>query len=154
MPQTDDDGVPLATARELVERFLELWATQDVPETLALFTEDAVSIVHLTEGNVSASGTKIGREQISEALYGNLAVWYYKVFRPTNVVVDGNVGRVQVAFEYVHLETREIFASTMRIVITTWAGRICRIEFFHDAPRVAAFMTFLDERRQQLKSGS
>jgi ketosteroid isomerase-like protein len=148
-PNDDERPSPLAATKTLVERFLTLWATQDVPETMVLFAEDAVSYVHLDEANIAASGPKCGHEEISAALYGNLAVWHTRVFKPTSVVIEGHIGRVQVDFEYEHLEEREVFASTMRIVITVRDELISHIEFFHDGPRVAAFMKLLDERRRQ-----
>jgi ketosteroid isomerase-like protein len=148
-PNDDARPPPLAATRTLVDRFLTLWAAQDVVETVALFALDAVSYVHLDEDNIPASGPKRGREEISEALYGNLAIWHVRVFKPTSIVIEGSIGRVQVDFEYEHLIEREVFASTMRIIVTVCDDLISHIEFFHDGPRVTAFMKLLDDRQRR-----
>jgi ketosteroid isomerase-like protein len=62
------------------------------------------------------------------------------LFRPFAVRVDGNVSYNQVEFMYRHRATGEMLSGRFRLVLHFEGNVIRRIEEYHDAERVNAFM--------------
>jgi ketosteroid isomerase-like protein len=152
-PHDEPHRTTLSGTRAIVEQFMGYWAVQDVTETVALLADDAVSVVYLDDARIAMSGEIVGRDAITEGLYGNLATWHYRTFDWAISGVDGDTARVHITFDYLHQKTEIAFAGTMRMVITVHDDQIVRVECFNDGPRATAYMTLIAEREAAIARG-
>jgi ketosteroid isomerase-like protein len=149
----DESWIDEATTQAVAENFCRYWAVQDVEQTVALLSENVISVVHLDDSARGMSGVRAGRDAIAEGLYGNLATWHYLKFAWKLTGVKGETARVHIAFDYMHQRTGLRHEGTMRKVLTVLGGSITRIEVHHDAPAIAAYMQLVRAREAELDAG-
>lgn len=132
--------------RSLVAAFLAHWRVQDVEMTLAHTSEDIVYALYISEHALPYGGETSGKASIRNVLYAILAEFDYLKYDPTIVAVDDDVVRAQVQFTYHHRLTGENLAGSKRLVFTVRDGLVVRIEEYHDAGMVEAFMRLTAHR--------
>ncbi len=132
--------------RAIVASFFEYWKAQDVDMALSLATEDVVYNLYLSNSAVPHGGETRGRERCREVLYGVLADFDYLLYAPTIVNDDGDVVRAHVEFRYHHRRTGGLLAGTKRMVFTVTDDLISRVDEYHDAGMVEAFMRLTRHR--------
>ena len=81
-------------------------------------------------------------------LYSILEEFDYLSYAPTMVGVRGAVVRAHVRFKYQHRRTGGILEGTRRLVFRVRDGQIVRIDGYHDAHLVEAFMRLTRYRLQ------
>jgi ketosteroid isomerase-like protein len=133
-------------SRSLVAAFLARWRVQDVEMTLEYTNEDIVYALYISDTALPYGGETRGKANIRNVLYAILAEFDYLKYEPTIVAVDGDVVRAQVQFIYHHRLTGENLAGSKRLVFTVRDGLIVRIEEYHDAGMVEAFMRLTAHR--------
>ena len=93
----------------------------------------------------SAARTR-GREAYRNLLFTILADFDFLTYEPTIVSVNGRLVRAHVHFKYLHRPTGETLEGTRRLVFTIRHGLILRIDGYHDARLVDAFVRLTQHR--------
>ena len=114
--------------------------------TMEYTNENIVYALYISETALPYGGETRGKANIRNVLYAILAEFDYLMYEPTIVAVDGDVVRAQVQFIYHHRLTGENLSGSKRLVFTVRDGLIVRIEEFHDAGMVEAFMRLTAHR--------
>ncbi len=128
------------SSREVVEDFFAYWGAQDVELTTALFHEGIVYKLHVVSADLPFGGVWRGREACRDTMFSILQEFDYLRYEPTIVSVRGNVVRAQIRFAYQHRRTGGVLEGTRRLVFRVRGNRIVRIDGYHDAQLVEAFM--------------
>jgi ketosteroid isomerase-like protein len=137
-------------SRAVVNSFFTYWTVQDVEMALSLASEDVVYMLHISGAALPHGGETRGRDNCRDALYNVLAQFDYLRYEPTIVSADGDVVRAQVHFAYRHRATGEILSGSKRMVFTVKNGQIVRVDGYHDAAMVEAFMRLAAHRAQTI----
>jgi ketosteroid isomerase-like protein len=133
-------------SREVVEAFFTYWGVQDVELTSALFADDIVYKLHWTTDNFPFGREWRGAEACRQALFSTLAEFDYLSYVSTIVSAQRDVVRAQVQFVYRHRRTGGVLEGTRRFVFKVRNGMIVRIEGYHDARLIDAFMRLTESR--------
>lgn len=128
------------SSREVVETFFAYWGAQDVELATALFHDGIVYKLHVVSADMPFGGEWRGREACRHTMFSILEEFDYLRYEPTIVSVRGSVIRAQVRFTYQHRRTGGILEGTRRLVFRVKGDRIVRIDGYHDAQLVEAFM--------------
>jgi ketosteroid isomerase-like protein len=124
----------------VVQDFTRFWSAQDVDLSVGLLAEDAVWDLRVSQTALSFAGETVGRENIRAGFFAILAQWDYIVFEPTILGFEDGIGRIQVKFHYRHRASGNDLAGSFRANLAVSEDEITRIDEFHDAPMVEAFM--------------
>jgi ketosteroid isomerase-like protein len=138
------------SSRATVASYLACWSVQDVDMALQHFDDDIVCTLYVSEAALSFGGETRGKANVRNVLYGLLAQFDYLKHEPTIVAVEGDVVRVQVQFVYHHRDTGGNLAGSKRLVFTVKNDLIVRVEEFHDAAMVEAFMRLTADRARTM----
>ena len=134
--------------RAVVGSFLACWSVQDVEMTVAHVHEDFVYALYISETALPYGGETRGRDNVRAVLYAILAEFDYLRYEPEIISVEGDVVRVAATFVYHHRRTGEDLSGTKRMVFQLSDGRIARIDEYHDAAKVEAFMRLAAQRTE------
>lgn len=133
-------------ARDVVASFLACWSTQDVEMAIQHAHEDVIYALYISQTAIPWGGETRGKAQCRDVLYSILAEFDYLRYEPTIVAIDGDVVRAQVRFVYRHRRTAADLSGSKRLVFTVKDGFIVRVEEYHDAAMVEAFMRLAAHR--------
>lgn len=134
--------------RATVESFLACWSVQDVEMTVAHVHDDLVYALYISEAALPYGGETRGKDNVRTVLYAILAEFDYLHYAPEIVSIEGEVIRVTAAFVYHHRRTGENLTGTKRMVFQLEDGLIIRIDEYHDAAKVEAFMRLAAQRTE------
>ncbi|HWV81786.1 MAG TPA: nuclear transport factor 2 family protein [Hyphomicrobiaceae bacterium] len=134
------------SSREVVEAFFAYWGVQDVEMASALFHEGIVYKLHVASADLPFGGVWRGREACRDTMFSILREFDYLRYEPNIVSVRGGVVRAQIRFAYQHRRTGGILEGTRRLVFRVKGDRIMRIDGYHDAQLVEAFMRLTKSR--------
>lgn len=134
------------SSREVVEAFFAYWGAQDVELTSSLFHEAMVYKLCVASTHLPYGGEWRGREACRNAMFSILEQFDYLRYEPTILSVRGSVVRAQVRFKYQHRLTSGILEGTRRLVFRVKRDRIERIDGYHDAELVDAFLRLTQHR--------
>lgn len=134
--------------RAVVGSFLACWSVQDVEMTIAHVHDDFVYALYISETALPYGGETRGKDNVRAVLYAILAEFDYLRYEPEVISVEGDVVRVTVAFTYHHRRTGENLSGTKRFVIHLKDGLMARIDEYHDAAKVEAFMRLTAQRTE------
>ena len=134
-------GAPaVAEPSEVVNRFQAAWGPGDFATAMPLLAEDSVYNLYLDEGLLPAGGQMVGRAAIEAALRRVRGVFEYVLYRPFDLVANGNEVRQQVEFMCLHRASGETVSGRFRLVLVVENGQIVRTDEYHDRAKVEAFM--------------
>jgi ketosteroid isomerase-like protein len=133
-------------SREVVEAFFAYWGVQDVEMTCALMDDKVVHKLHAAREVLPFGGEWRGPSAFRNALFSFLEEFDYLTYTPTITGVRRNVVRAHVRFKYQHRRTGGILEGTRRLVFRVRNGHIVRIDAYHDAQLVDAFMQLTQHR--------
>jgi ketosteroid isomerase-like protein len=134
------------SSREVVEAFFAFRAAQDVDMACALLHDSIVYKIHAATNNLPFGGEQRGVDACRNVLFSILKDFDYLAYEPTILSARGLMVRTQVRFKYRHRRTGGILEGTRRLVFKVKGGRIVRIDGYHDAKLVAAFMKLTEYR--------
>lgn len=134
--------------RAVVESFLACWSVQDVEMTIEHVHDDFVYALYISETALPCGGETRGKDNVRAVLYTMLAEFDYLRYEPEIVAVEGDIVRASIAFVYHHRRTGEDLSGTKRMVLQLKGGLIARIDEYHDAARVEAFMRLAAQRTE------
>ncbi len=135
--------MPASAPRTVVETFARYWSVQDVQLACSVLADDCVLTMNIAETLLPFAGEKCGREAIEAALHTILAEWDYIRFEFTIVSINGSLARCKIAYVYRHRRSGADLPGTSRLNIAVGDGCITRIDEYHDAAMVEAFMRSL-----------
>lgn len=133
-------------SRAVVDEFLRNWLAQDIEGTVATGAEDIVFALHISNDALPFGGETHGRDACRSLLYTILADFDYLRYEPVVLGEEDGVVRVQVSFHYHHRRTGENLIGTKRLVFKVRDGLIVRLDEYHDAGFVEAFMRLVRHR--------
>lgn len=132
--------------RAVVESFFASWGAQDVELTLAHFHDDIVYKLYVERDILPFGGEKRGKEACRDLLFSILADFDYLKYEPSVLSVRGDTVRTQVRFTYQHRATGETLDGTRRLIFKVRKELIVRVDGYHDAQLVDAFMRLTQHR--------
>jgi ketosteroid isomerase-like protein len=119
---------------------MQAYAAGHLDAFMEMLTDDIAYALYLDEAVVTFAGETHGKASFRERLAQMHQAFEYVLFRPLGVRVSGDVAHCQVEFMYRHRATQEMLSGRFRLVMTVAGERLSRIEEYHDAERVRAFM--------------
>ncbi|MFN3746905.1 MAG: nuclear transport factor 2 family protein [Hyphomicrobiaceae bacterium] len=128
------------SCREAVEAFFAYWSVQDVELACALFDTNIVYRRHVASNDILFGGEWSGIDACRQAMFSLLEEFDYLYYNPTILGAKRGMVRAHVAFKYRHRRTGGILEGTRRLVFHVKGDRILRIDSYHDARLVEAFM--------------
>lgn len=128
------------TAEDTVRRFVKAWAGGDIDEAMGLVADDATYALYISKDALPFGGETAGRAGIEACLREMRARFAYLVFRPYNIVADGDTVRLRVEHMYRHRKSGEILSGRFRLVVKVRDGLLVRADEYHDRAMVETFM--------------
>lgn len=130
----------MRSPEETVKSFNAAWVAGDIERSLAHVHEDAVYALYLSDELLPFAGETRGRAAIEASLREMRRQFKYLLYRPHNLITEGDVVRLRVEHIYRHLASGELLGGTFRLVFTVRDGLVVRAEEYHDRAMVEAFM--------------
>lgn len=134
------------SSREVVETFFAYWGAQDVELATALFHDGIVYKLHVVSPDFPFGGEWHGKDVCRHAMFSILEEFDYLRYEPAIRSVKGGIVRTQVSFKYQHRRTGGVLEGTRRLVFRVKGERIVRIDGYHDAQLIDAFMRLTKHR--------
>ena len=125
---------------EVVRRFNEVWAPGDIEGALRFIAEHCVYTLHISGDLLPFAGETAGRDDIAVALRRMRADYEYLLYRPLDLVTNGEEVRHQVEFMYRHRASGEELSGRFRMIMRVENGLLVRADEYHDRAKVEAFM--------------
>jgi ketosteroid isomerase-like protein len=133
-------------SRAIVESFFTSWAAQDVELAAMHFHEDMVYELHSATRELPYSGVTRGKAACRDLLFTIIKDFDYLKYEPHIIGVEDDVVRAQVSFIYRHRQSGEVLEGTRRLVFRLRDGLIVRMDRYHDAKLVDAFIRMTQQR--------
>lgn len=117
------------------------YAAGDIEGFLSYLTDDVVYSLHLDETLYPFAGGIAGKHEFRQRLQEMRSAFDYIHWNPGTIrVAEDGSAKVLVEFVYKHKASGEVLDGVYRLVVKIRADRkVCRLEEYHDAPRVHAF---------------
>ncbi len=125
---------------DVVRAFTRFWTAGDIDSALLLVAEHSVYALHISGDLLPFAGETIGRDNIAVALHRMRADYEYVLYRPLDLVVNGDTVRYQVEFMYRHLASGELLSGRFRMIMRVENGLLVRTDEYHDRAKVEAFL--------------
>lgn len=134
------------SSRKVVEAYFAYWAAQDVEMTTSLFHPSIIYKMHVDSADRPFGGEWRGVDACRHTMFSILEEFDYLKYEPVILGVKGGVVRTQIGFKYSHRRTGGILEGRRRLVFKVKGGLIVRIDGYHDAKLVEAFMKLTEHR--------
>ena len=130
------DGGPA----DVVRRFTLFWVPGDIDGAIALVAEHAVYALYISGDLLPFAGETAGRANIEGALRQIRTDFEYLLYRPLDLIEQGDEVRYQVEFMYRHRRSGEVLNGRFRMIMRVEDGLIVRADEYHDRAKVEAFL--------------
>lgn len=124
----------------VVRRHWAAWRYQDKQTSLTLCAPDVTFAVYVPEHVLFFGGETTGKPSVSDRLQTLIDHFETIDYEGTVTRVTGNVVHGLVRFRFRHRATGEEIEGVMRQVVVVRNGLMQRLEEYHDAARIRAFM--------------
>lgn len=111
---------------------------------MTTIAEDAVWHLHLSDHTVPFGGPSVGRDAIRASYFNILKDWDYIQYQPQILDTVGDTVRYRIAFQYRYRRTGATLSGSCRGTVVVKDGLINRIDEYHDAALINAFMRMAD----------
>jgi ketosteroid isomerase-like protein len=125
---------------DVVCQFTRFWTAGDIDSAMLLVAEDAVYVLYISGDVLPFAGETVGRDNIAAALRKIRQDFEYLLYRPLDLVTNGDEVRYQVEFMYRHRASGEVLSGRFRMIMRVENGLLVRTDEYHDRARVEAFM--------------
>lgn len=125
---------------EVVRAFTRFWVPGDIDSALLLIAEHAVYALYISGDVLPFAGVTAGRDNIAVALRRMRQDFEYLLYRPLDLVTNGDEVRYQVEFMYRHRASGEVLSGRFRMIMRIEKGLLVRADEYHDRAKVEAFM--------------
>jgi ketosteroid isomerase-like protein len=124
----------------VVSRFSLFWVAGDIDGALSLVGEHCVYALYISGDLLPFAGETVGRANIAVALRQMRDGFEYLLYRPLELVEQGDEVRYQVEFMYRHRRSGEVLSGRFRMIMRVEDGLIVRADEYHDRAKVEAFL--------------
>lgn len=124
----------------VVRSFFASWEAQDVELTAMHFDDDIIYELHSVTRELPYTGVTRGKAAARDVLFTILKDFDYLKYESHINSVEGDIVRAHVAFKYQHRQSGEVLDGTRRLVFQIKDSLIVRMDRYHDARLVDAFM--------------
>lgn len=125
---------------EIALAAMKTYASGDLDAFMEMLTDDVAYALYLDEAELPFAGETVGKVLLRQRIAQMHDAFDYILFRPFPLHVTGRAAHNQVEFMYRHKATSEVLSGRFRFVLTVTEQRVSRIEEYHDAERVKAFV--------------
>lgn len=125
--------------KSVVESAYAAWHARDLPNLLALLSDDMVFALHIPAEVIPIGGETRGKAAVGAALQGLLDAYDFLAYEPGALTVVGPQVNAEVRFHYRQKATGEVIDSRLRHTWTVNAGKVARLDEWHDLPVVRTF---------------
>jgi ketosteroid isomerase-like protein len=125
---------------DVVCQFTRFWTAGDIDSAMLLVAEDAVYVLYISGDVLPFAGETVGRDNIAAALRKIRQDFEYLLYRPLDLVTNGDEVRYQVEFMYRHRASGEVLSGRFRMIMRVENGLLVRTDEYHDRAKVEAFM--------------
>jgi len=125
---------------EVVKASLEAWGRRDIEQSLSYMDDDVVFTFNAGEGQLQLAGTCQGKDQVRPRLQEILDLFDFQALVVESLRDDGEAIRTSMLFYYRHKASGLTVEGRYRQVMRVENGRIVRVDEYHDAAAVEAFM--------------
>ena len=132
-----------AYTKRVFEQTMTAWANQDLDRALSFVSDDIVHTLNVDGELVPFAASVKGKAAMREKLELMLNTFEIGACVTDHVSVQGNTTRANMKAIYVHLASGQRLVTKFRYVIEQRDGLIVRINEFHDAAYLEAFMRFI-----------
>ncbi|MFY0611321.1 MAG: nuclear transport factor 2 family protein [Hyphomicrobiaceae bacterium] len=139
--------------RRVFEQAMTAWANQDLDRALRFVSDDIVHTLNVDGELVPFAASVKGKGAMREKLELMLETFEIGAYVTDHLSVQGHVVRANMKAVYIHLASGERLITKFRYVIEQRNGLMVRINEFHDAAYLEAFMVFIatsEKRRGRL----
>lgn len=126
-------------AKAVVERLYVAWKARDLPSVLTLLSDDMVFALHIPANVLPIGGETNGKTAVAAALQALLDAYDFIVYEPGPVTGDDTRANAEVHFRYRQRATGEVIDSRLLHSWVIEAGKVARLDEWHDLPGVRAF---------------
>jgi ketosteroid isomerase-like protein len=130
---------------EVVAASLEAWARQDLEGALSYMDDDVVFTFNAGEGQLLLAGACRGKDEVRRRFQEILDLFDFQALVLESLRDDGETIRTSMLFYYRHKASGLNVEGRYRQVMRVEHGRIVRVEEFHDAAAVNAFLKLATE---------
>jgi len=116
------------------------WASGDMSGTLEVFDENAVHTIHVDKSLLPLAGEAKGLPQLVARMEGLRETFEYILFRPMSVQGDDTTVRSRCELIIRDRKTQMQYAGKLRFVAKFRNGKVTRLDEYHDARLLEAFL--------------
>lgn len=129
------------------------WCAGDIAGALKLFTDDFD--YQCNAGTTDGTPLTLKGKEMFAGFWGPIVSQLQMTTVPESVKLHGDVARVHVTAKVRHARTGHELEGTYRQIVTFRDGKICALEEYHDAAKMAAFWSMVshDELLAAPRSG-
>lgn len=137
-----DDRLGLITQR-IFESAATGWANHDIERTLGFMSEDVVHTLNVDGELVPFAASVRGKAAMREKLTIVLDTFEIGAYVTDHLSVQSNKLRANMKMIYIHRNSGERLITNFRYVIEQLDGVMVRIDEFHDAAYLEAFVRYV-----------
>jgi ketosteroid isomerase-like protein len=124
----------------VVNTALLVYAAGDLDAFMEMLTDDITYVLYVDQDVLPFAGETKGKADFRERIAQMHQSFEYVLYRPLGVRAVGDVVHSQVEFMYRHRASQEMLSGRFRLVVTVRGDLVSRVEEYHDAERVKAFI--------------
>ena len=128
------------TTRRLFLDCLAAWTNRDLEGALSFMTEDVVHILNIDGAVVPFAASVEGKPALREKLQFLLDTFEFGALVNDGLRVEGRKATGHYKFIYIHFASGERLSGSFRFITEQRDGLIFRMEEYHDAAYVEAFV--------------
>ncbi len=126
-------------AKTVIGRLYAAWKARDLANVLAYLSDDVVFVLHVPATALPIGGETKGKAAVGAALHTLLDAYDFLSYEPGAVTGDDRRCKAEVHFRYRQKATGEVIDSRMLHSWVVEAGRITRLDEWHDLKSVQTF---------------
>ena len=130
---------------EVVAASLEAWARRDLEQSLSYMDDDVVFTFNAGEGQLLLAGASRGKDEVRRRLQEILDLFDFQALVLESLRDDGETVRTSMLFYYRHKASGLNVEGRYRQVVRVESGLIVRVDEYHDAAAVDAFLRLAAE---------
>lgn len=136
-------GTESSDAVSIVKRCYVGWSAGDIPAILNCLSDDCVYALNVPQDVLEFAGEHTGKPAIEQCLTAMLREFSYLAIAVDSLVANDGAARAQIVYYYRHNDSGQRLDGRLRHVWTLAAGRVVRLEEFHDVALLKAFLAMV-----------
>ncbi len=129
-----------ASPEYVLRAYYNAWIDYDIERALEYVADDVVYIMHLERDLFTFAGETHDKAGMRQRMIDLRSQFELLAFTPLDITAVGQQVRSRVESEFRHRASGQSIDGTFRHAVVVEQGQIVRMEEYHDAERVAAFM--------------